>query len=150
MTRDLCIQVYVFILLTKFWWDRMLFEEPRVSLCWLLILLPLLYCCCLLDSLYILSVVIPFFIHVLSCVDIICVIAVTVKYHSRFMACSDYLRLIAYMWGILLAYKHRQLSSRLRFSVFWEAGRDNNILPFLEVAMKNRAHCILVDFLSIL
>ena len=29
-----------------------------------------------------------------------------------------------YTWGIFLAYKRRRLSSRLRFHVFWEAGRD--------------------------
>ena len=29
-----------------------------------------------------------------------------------------------YTWGIFLAYIRRRLSSRLRFRVFWEAGRD--------------------------
>jgi len=29
-----------------------------------------------------------------------------------------------YMWGILLAYIRRRLSSRLCFHVFWKAGRD--------------------------
>ena len=41
-----------------------------------------------------------------------------------FIACSGYLRLIAYMWGIFLAYMRRRPSSRLRFRIFWEAGRD--------------------------
>jgi len=29
------------------------------------------------------------------------------------------------MWGVFLAYIRRLFSSRLRFRVFWEAGRDN-------------------------
>jgi len=41
-----------------------------------------------------------------------------------FIACSGYLRLSAYTWGIFLAYMCRRLSSRLRFSVFWEVERD--------------------------
>jgi len=44
----------------------------------------------------------------------------------RFIACSGYFRLNVYMWGIFLAYIRRRLSSRLRFRVFWEAGRDTN------------------------
>ena len=42
----------------------------------------------------------------------------------RFIACSGYFRLSVYTWGIFLAYTRRRLSSRLCFSVFWEAGRD--------------------------
>ena len=41
-----------------------------------------------------------------------------------FVAYSGYLRLIAYTWGIFLAYKRRRLSSRLRSSVFWEVGSE--------------------------
>ena len=33
-----------------------------------------------------------------------------------------------YTWGIFLAYIRRRLVSRLRSSVFWEAGRDRVIL----------------------
>ena len=48
----------------------------------------------------------------------------------RFIACSGYFRLSVYTWGIFLTYIRRQLLSRLRFHVFWEAGRDNKpILP---------------------
>ena len=41
-----------------------------------------------------------------------------------FVACSAYFRLSVYAWGIFLAYIRHRPSSRLRFSVFWEAGRD--------------------------
>jgi len=46
----------------------------------------------------------------------------------RFIACSGYFRLSAYTWGIFLAYMRRRLVSRLRSSVFWEAGRDRVFL----------------------
>jgi len=42
----------------------------------------------------------------------------------RFITCSSYFRLSVYTWDIFLAYICRRLSSRLRFHVFWEAGRD--------------------------
>ena len=43
----------------------------------------------------------------------------------RFITCSGYFRLSVYTWVIFLTYIRRRLSSRLRFRVFWEAGRDN-------------------------
>ena len=43
----------------------------------------------------------------------------------RFITYSGYLKLSTYAWGIFLAYMRRRLSSRLRFHVFWEAGRDS-------------------------
>ena len=49
-------------------------------------------------------------------------------YHSDYIACSGYFRLSMHTWGILLAYIRRRLSSRLRFHVFWEAGRDISCL----------------------
>ena len=64
------------------------------------------------------------FIHLRSCVDIICIIVVMLILHSEYIACSDYFRLSVHTWGILLAYIHRRLSLRLYFYVFWEAGRD--------------------------
>jgi len=57
------------------------------------------------------------------------VIAVILIYHGDYIACSSYFRLSVYTWGIFLAYICRRLSLRLRFHVFWEAGRD--ILYFL-------------------
>ena len=39
-----------------------------------------------------------------------------------FITCSGYFRLSVCAWGIFLAYIRHQLSSRLRFHVFWEAG----------------------------
>jgi len=41
-----------------------------------------------------------------------------------YIACSGYIRLSVYMWGILLAYIRCRLLWRLCSSVFWEAGRD--------------------------
>ena len=45
-----------------------------------------------------------------------------------FITCSGYFRLSVYAWGIFLAYIRRRPSSRLRFRVFWEAGRDTYAL----------------------
>ena len=60
---------------------------------------------------------------------LICDIAVIVDlFWFRFIACSGYFRLSVYTWGIFLAYIRRRLSSRLRFHVFWEAGRDRVFL----------------------
>ena len=47
---------------------------------------------------------------------------IIVNFH---IACSGYFRLNVYTWDNFLAYICRWLSSRLRFYVFWEAGRDN-------------------------
>jgi len=44
--------------------------------------------------------------------------------HNDYIACSGYFRLSVYMWGFLLTYICRRLSSWLRFHVFWEAGHD--------------------------
>ena len=54
----------------------------------------------------------------------ICNIPVILIYHSRlfYIACSDYFRLSVYTWGILLAYIHRRLSSRLLFMYFGKRG----------------------------
>ena len=49
-----------------------------------------------------------------------------------FIAYSGYFRLSVYTWGFLLAYIRRRLSSRLRFHVFWEAGRDKNCVDFFQ------------------
>jgi len=46
-------------------------------------------------------------------------------YHSDYIACTCYFTLSVYTWDILLAYIRRQLSSRLHFNIFWEAGRDS-------------------------
>ena len=45
-----------------------------------------------------------------------------------FIPCSGYFRLSVCAWGIFLAYIRRRPSSRLRFRVFWEAGRDRIFL----------------------
>ena len=47
-----------------------------------------------------------------------------IDYRSRFYSLFRLLSLSVYMWGIFLAYIRRRLSSRPRFHVFWEAGRD--------------------------
>jgi len=51
------------------------------------------------------------------------------------IACSGYFRLSVYVWGILLAYIHRQLLSWLHFHVFLEAGRDKMYDPLPPRAM---------------
>jgi len=67
---------------------------------------------------------IPFLCSLLSCVDIICILAVILIYHSDYIAFSGYFRLSVYTYGILLAYMYRRLSSRLCFHVLWEAEHD--------------------------
>jgi len=65
---------------------------------------------------------------ILSCVEIICIIAVTLlPLLLIYITCLGHFRLSVYTWDIFLAYIRRWLSSCLRSSVFWEAGRD--ILP---------------------
>ena len=64
----------------------------------------------------------------------ICSIAVIMICYSRFITCSDYLKLRAYTWGIFLTYMRRRLSSHLRSSVFWEAWRDR--IFFIRVRFK--------------
>ena len=62
----------------------------------------------------------------------ICTAAVILIHHSDYIACSGYFRFSVYMWGILLAFIHRRLLSRLRFHIFWEAGRDRIFLVLKE------------------
>ena len=52
-------------------------------------------------------------------------------YHFDYIAWSGYFRLSVYKWGIFLAYIRRRFSSRLRFHVFWKAGRDISSLKEL-------------------
>jgi len=83
-----------------------------------------------------------FFTFLYSCIsDLVFIPALFIWYHVwmlicdiaviddllwfRFITCSGYIRLSVYTWGIFLAYIHHRLSLRLRFHVFWEAGRDN-------------------------
>jgi len=66
----------------------------------------------------------------------ICDIVVMLIYHSDYVACSSYFRLNVYAWSIFLVYIHCRFSSRLRFHVFWEAGRDN----FISIHVTNIAH----------
>jgi len=56
----------------------------------------------------------------------ICDIAVILIYYSNYIACSGYFRLSVYAWVFFLAYIRRRFSSRLRFHIFWEAGRDRH------------------------
>ena len=76
-------------------------------------------------SLYQIQLLFQFFIYMISCVD-------AYMWHCSnhdslqlgFIPCFGLLRLSVYTWGIFLAYMRRRLVSRLRSSVFWEAGRD--------------------------
>ena len=54
----------------------------------------------------------------------VCDIAVILIYYSDCIASLGYFKFSVYAWGIFLVYIRRRLLSRLRFSVFWEAGRD--------------------------
>ena len=48
------------------------------------------------DSLYWTQCLFYSFIHLRSCVDIICIIAAILVYHSNYIACSGYFRLSVY------------------------------------------------------
>ena len=104
----------------------MRYKDPGVFSIWLLVLLLNLYLCWSFFSIYITSSC--HFILLFICYHVwtfIYTVAVLSYYHSDYITCSGYFRLSVYTWGILLAYIRRQLSSRPRFHVFWEAGRDN-------------------------
>ena len=58
----------------------------------------------------------------------ICTVVVILIHHNNYIAYSGYLTLNAYTWGIFLPDMRRRLSSRIRSSVFWEAGRDRVFL----------------------
>ena len=53
-----------------------------------------------------------------------------------FIPFSCYFRLSVCAWGILLTYIRRWLSSRLRFHVFWEAGRDMDTTSYSSIEMR--------------
>ena len=106
-------------------------ETVRLARNWTLFLLILVFtsllysCYFLILSLSHSAVIFPSVIHLLS------LFRLYMYYCSdhwllwfRFIACSGWFRLSVYAWGIFLAYIRRRLSSRLRSSVFWEAGRD--------------------------
>ena len=63
-------------------------------------------------------------LYIISCGD--AYIWYYIIYSLNLYLISGYLSLSAYAWGVFLAYMRRRLSSRLRFSVFWEAGRDSD------------------------
>ena len=123
---DLHIQVYICNLADQiFGEDHTPYKEPKFSYLIILSHFFLLFYSYrslwfpILDSMLVLFL----YSFVIMCGHL-CAVAEILIYHSDYIACSDYLRLSAYIWDIFLAYMRRWLSSRLRSSVFWEAGRD--------------------------
>ena len=51
-------------------------------------------------------------------------------------------------WGIFLAYIRRRPSSRLRFRVFWKAGRDKSSFSFLVHTIRKEAPSLKVETCS--
>ena len=83
------------------------------------------------------------FIHLRSCVDIICIVAVIMISHSDYIASSAYFRFRVYVRYFPCVY-----TPRLRFRLFWEAGRDTEqrsnitllITSRLDVAKRIQIH----------
>ena len=121
-TMGLHVQIGCFISLIRYSLRSYASWGPRVYLYLVLVFLSLLlsYYFLILDISD--SVIFP----TLDLHDIMCGYLYVLLQWSWFIVayfCSlfDYLRLNAYMWGILLAYMCHRLASRLRFSLFWEA-----------------------------
>ena len=123
------LNLHVQILNVLFYWT----DDELVRFAWSLELpsarlsvFPVFFCSVVFFSLCISLSYHPmsFICSLLSCVDIYMCITVIMIYYNFFIACSCYFILSMYTWGILLAYLRRQLSSRLRFHVLWQAGRD--------------------------
>jgi len=109
------------------WENRTLYEELEFS--YFIILsrysFIFLYSYCFRDSMHWTQTC---FIPLIICYHVwtfICIIAAILIHLSDYVACSWYFWLSVYIWGIFLVYIRHQLSSWLRFQVFWEVERDN-------------------------
>jgi len=100
------------------------------------------------DSIYIklniYSILLFIFYHVWT---VICDIIVIVIYHSRFIACSGYLRLSAYT-GVFFLSICRRLSSHLCFNVFWKGWRDSTWAVDLEWVFLGRHQPLKIETIT--